>query len=400
MRKRIFEDKKGNLCGEFPHDPDIGFLRGRRGLRRKLVSKEERLSLSDQAASALAFDRYNLKEKEIRESQFVKNEAKTKAAYERKNISFRDAARLWLDDVGVTLAQKTQKLYAKTIELYLDSVGNHKLRDFNRTHNMKFFEALEKVKSPRGNKETISLATQNAHMRQLSNFLHWAYKHEYVDKRIELKKAQIPQKDMEVFSIEQLQVLKSYLLSNIEQMEQNGTSREKVNAMNLYRAFMLATSCLMRSGAIAAQELKNIDMESRLVKIRDVPDLNWKNKANKWPNKPINDNFYEFLKQDLPSRGEKEKYYLDNGRGNPWFADPSGISKAMSRACKEAGLPEGVKPFHWGMRAALITWLLNNGESPQKVQQLADHADIQTTMKYYNTRTASQRDAVNKLPRI
>jgi site-specific recombinase XerD len=52
------------------------------------------------------------------------------------------------------------------------------------------------------------------------------------------------------------------------------------------------------------------------------------------------------------------------------------------------------------MRAAMITWLLNDGESPQKVQQLADHADIQTTMRYYNTREASQRSAVERLPEI
>jgi site-specific recombinase XerD len=72
----------------------------------------------------------------------------------------------------------------------------------------------------------------------------------------------------------------------------------------------------------------------------------------------------------------------------------------MSKACKAADLAEGVKPFHWGMRAALITYLLNNGETQQKVPQLADHADIQTTMKYYNTREASQRDAVARLPLI
>lgn len=72
----------------------------------------------------------------------------------------------------------------------------------------------------------------------------------------------------------------------------------------------------------------------------------------------------------------------------------------MSKQVQACGLPDGVKPFHWGMRAAMITWLLNDGESPQKVQQLADHADIQTTMRYYNTREASQRSAVERLPEI
>jgi integrase len=200
---------------------------------------------------------------------------------------------------------------------------------------------------------------------------------------------------MEVFSIAQLERLKVQLLTQIEEAD---TPRKKVNAVNLLRAFNMATSCLMRIGAIGAQELKNIDLEKRVVKIRDVPALEWKNKGYKWPNKPINKAFYEFLEQDLANRGKKEKYYLDDGHGNTWYSHVSDISSAMSKACKAAGLPEGVKPFHWGMRAALITWLLNAGEKPQKVQQLADHASLQTTMKYYNTREASQREAVDNLP--
>jgi hypothetical protein len=161
-------------------------------------------------------------------------------------------------------------------------------------------------------------------MRQLSNFLHWVYKNEYLDRIIELKKARVPQKDMEVYSIKQLQTLKAYLLTNIDQ---NDSGREKVNAMNLYRAFMMATSCLMRSDAIYAQELKNIDLEKRIVKIRDLPALGWKNKASKWPNKPINDNFYDFLAVDLKGRSPKEKYFLDNGHGKTWYAEASAISK-------------------------------------------------------------------------
>jgi integrase len=397
MRQRIFYDNDGNLCGEFAHDAEVGFIPHKRGLRRRLVSANECEKLGEAEAMTVAYARHAVKEKEIREKQFVKDESKTRAEYERKNITIKDAAKIWLDDVKTTLSKKTHSLYSKTIEIYLDNIENHRLQNFNRAHNMQFFTALESVKSPRGDKGTITLATQNGHMRQLSNFLHWAYKNEYLDRIIELKKARVPQKDMEVFSIKQLQTLKAYLLTNIDQ---NDSGREKVNAVNLYRAFMLATSCLMRSGAIYAQELKNIDLDKRIVKIRDVPALGWKNKASKWPNKPINDNFYKFLIDDLKSRGPKEKYFLDNGHGKTWYAESSAISKAMSKACKAANLPEGVKPFHWGMRAALITYLLNNGETPQKVQQLADHADIQTTMKYYNTREASQREAVARLPTI
>lgn len=395
MRQRIFLDSDGNLCGEFPHDSEIGFIAHKRGLRRRLVSAAKCKELGERESMTLAFSLYSAKEKEIREKQFVVDETKARAEHERKNITFKDAAKIWFVELEKTVVKKTVNCYKQTIDIYIESNGNHLLREFNRSHNIDFFDTLSNLPSIKKPDQTISLATQNMHMRQLNIFLRWAYDHEYLDKVIRLKKAKVPLKEMEVFSIEHLERLKAQLLIQIEEAD---TPRKKVNAINLLRAFNMATSCLMRKGAIAAQELKNIDLEKRVIKIRDVPALEWKNKGYKWPNKPINKSFYEFLEQDLANRGKREKYYLDDGKGNTWYSDLSDISSAMSKACKAAGLPEGVKPFHWGMRAALITWLLNAGEKPQKVQQLADHASLQTTMKYYNTREASQREAVDNLP--
>jgi integrase len=395
MRQRIFLDKSGNLCGEFPHDAQVGFVPHRRGLRRRLVAAADRNRLGDDSAMTLAFSLYATKEKEIRETQFVKNESKARADHERKNITVRGAATIWFSHLEVTVSNKTLNAYKQTVDIYLSSVGNHLLKEFIRDHNIQFYKALSELKSIKNPSQPISAATQNMHMRQLNIFLRWAHDNDYLDKVVRLKKAKVPAKEMEVFSIKHLGQLKTQLLLQIEQAD---TPRRKVNALNLLRAFNMATSCLMRKGAIAAQQLKNIDMDARIIKIRDVPELSWKNKGYKWPNKPINTSFYEFLKEDLAARGPKEKYYLDDGHGNTWYADISAISRSMTKACKAAGLPSGVKPFHWGMRAALITWLLNAGESPQKVQQLADHASVQTTMKYYNTREASQREAVDTLP--
>ena len=395
MRQRIFLDSSSNLCGEFPHDPQLGFVAHRRGLRRRLVSSTDRERLGEDAAMTLAFSRYAEKEKQIREKQFVKDESKARAEHLRKNITVNDAAKIWFSHLEIMVSTKTLNVYKQTIGIYLNAVGNHLLKEFSRDHNIRFYKALTELHSIKNPTQLISASTQNMHMRQLNIYLRWAYDNEYLDKVVRLKKAKAPTKEMEVFSIKHLEQLKAYLLIQIDQAD---TPRRKVNAVNLLRAFNMATSCLMRKGAIAAQELKNIDLDARIIKIRDVPALDWKNKGYKWPNKPINKAFYDFLKEDLAARGPKEKYYLDDGHGNTWYADISAISRSMTKACKAAGLPSGVKPFHWGMRAALITWLLNAGESPQKVQQLADHASIQTTMKYYNTREASQRDAVDILP--
>jgi len=397
MRQLINFDKDGNLVGEFPHNPMAGFKASRRGLRRRLVNAAEASTMTPERALEVAAERYALKEKEIREAQFVKDEKKRQQDYQRQHMKVSEAAKLWHEHLLVTNAAKTVKNYMKTMDLYVTHVGDHRLRDFCRAHNIEFLEKLQQIPSNKHRGEYLSVNTQHMYIRQLNNFLRWAYDNEYLDKLHRLKKPKLPEKDMEVFSVSQLQTLKKHLLTNLDQSE---PGRKEVNARNLHRSFMLATNCLMRIGAIWALPLDAIDLEARVIRVRDIPELNWKNKGSKWPNKPISNRLYEFLKEDLTNRSPKERWFLDNGYGRPWYSEAGKVSTAMSKEVKAAGLPDGVKPFHWGMRAAMITWLLNDGESPQKVQQLADHADIQTTMKYYNTREASQRDAVERLPEI
>lgn len=397
MRQLITVEKSGHIVGHFPHDANAGFTASRNGLRRRLISAKEAETIPPDLLGDIAQQRYDAEEKRIRERQFVADEKKRQAEYRRKNLSLADAADHWLKHVAVVASDKTAARYAQTIRLYLYTVGDHRLRDFSLDHNVRFYDALASTGAVNRGGRTISAATQNMHMRHLSVFLHWAFDNELIDKLPRLKKAQPKIKEMEVFSLQHLNQLKLWLLSNLEQA---APGRPAVNARNLLRAFMLATNALLRKGAIGSLPLSGIDLEARLVRVRDVPELGWKNKASRWPNKPMNSRLFDFLQADLAARGPKERWYLDDGRGNPWYADQSHISKAMTKACKSAGLPAGVKPFHWGMRAAMITWLLNDGEAPQRVQMLADHASITTTMRYFNTREASQKSAVERLPPI
>ena len=70
-----------------------------------------------------------------------------------------------------------------------------------------------------------------------------------------------------------------------------------------------------------------------------------------------------------------------------------------SKIFKELGLPS-IKPFHWGMRATMITELLLVGEDPYAVQQLADHDSIKTTMLYLNRRKVKQKKADDRIALI
>lgn len=397
MRQLITIDKSGHIVGEFPHDPLAGFESRRHGLRRRLMNSKEVATMSPESAFRIAQDRYDLEEKRIREKAFIADEKKRQDEYRRKNITVSDASGLWADHLKVTNSAKTIKMYTRSLRLYLEGVGDHRLREFTRDHNIRFLEFLQTVPARPGSDKTLTVDTQHMHIRQLNNFLRWAYDNEFIEKLHRLKKPKLPEREMEVFGLDHLKTLKSHLLTNIDQ---TAPGRPLVNARNLYRSFMLATNSLMRVGAIYALPLDAIDLDARLIRVRDVPELGWKNKGSKWPNKPISQRLYDFLKEDLANRAPGERWFLDDGYGHTWYSEPSKVSVAMKKQVVAAGLPDGVKPFHWGMRAAMITWLLNDGETPQRVQQLADHADIQTTMRYYNTREAQQRTAVERLPDI
>lgn len=394
MRQVIFLDKSGNVCGEFPHDPEIGFLSGKRGLRRRLVLKDEADTLTDAQLQALTMQRYTAEEKRIRDEQFANDAAQRRAAQIRRDISVSEAAAQWYKHLTVTSSVRTQTMYRRSIDIYLQFIGDHKLREFSRAHNIQFLDALQQVRY-RG--APITPATQHMHCRQLNNFLRWAYDNELIEKLHKLKKPKMPQKDMDVYTVAQLSQLRGWLFDNLQHA---ATPDQRMHAVNLIRAFMFGTNSLLRSGAITAAPLSWFDLDQQLIRVRDEPARGFKSKGMKWPNKPINSRFLEFLKQDFEERGPKERWFLDRGDGRPWYKDSCNVSRAMARACEAAGLPGGVKPFHHGMRAAMITWLLENGEPPVKVQQLADHSDLSTTMKYYNTRAAQQRSAVDRLPDI
>ncbi len=159
----------------------------------------------------------------------------------------------------------------------------------------------------------------------------------------------------------------------------------------------MARHTLLRVGHIWSLKLDCIDLEHEQIRIRENIELDWKPKGMKWPNKHINETLMKFLKDDLANRDPSERYFLDKGNGRPWYANHENLSKPMREACNELGLPQSVKPFHWGIRATYITWLLNEGVDPVKVQHLADHSDLSTTMKYFNTRHSNQKSAADFL---
>jgi len=394
-RRKMYK-KNGSYVGEFVKDPMLGWQSGMRGIRRVICRCDDIDHFTGEKFSEQLWLRYVIKERELRAEQ---KKAANKELYdraERRNITISKASKAWLAEVKITNAKGTLSSYANTMKYYLQAIEDHKLKDFNRTHNIRFLEYLnDSVYQGR----TMSDSTKARHIRQLGVFLRWAYDHAIIDRQWNLKKPKTPKKDMDTYSMAELTRLGDHIQTKLAQATVDEDERQQLHMRNMYRAYMLATQTLLRLGAIWSLRLEKINTTKNTIHIEDNRELDWVNKKKKWPIKPINPKLSKFLIEDLENRDPREQYYLDNGRGFPWYADRADISRLASALCKEAGLPP-LKPFHWGMRATMITALLARGVDPVKVQQLADHDDINTTMSYKDSRRISQKDAANALAKL
>jgi integrase len=394
MARKSITTRGTAVIGIYPEDFERGHMPGRRGIVRVLCQKSEVENLSIDDRTHQLNRLYFAKEHEIRKEQLdarLKIETNQK---QKKVTSFKEASSIWLEEVKATRSDKTYRSYKNTIDLYINYVGNHRFVLFDRSKNMAFLTALTKVPCHKNTGDFINPTTQNMHMRQLQVFSNWGYDREYLDKQINLTKAKVIRKDMEIYSQEDLQSLGNYLLDKVNS---DTKGRETLVYKNLYRAYMLARHTLVRVGHIWALKIENIDLERGEIRFTENKDLDWKPKAMKWPIKPINNTLREFLKDDFAQRGPDDIYYLDNDKGKPWHDDKGSISKLMRKKVDHLKLPKEVKPFHGGLRGAGITFLLNKGVPPIQVQHLADHSDLATTMKYYNTRKSNQKSAADFL---
>ena len=393
MSRKRYRKDRGNWVGQFP--PPGGWQRGRNGVRRVLCSVDSIAHLSTEEQGDHLTRLYENVRDQLKSGQERADQDRKKQRQDKRRMPLLKARALWKSELEVTNDGETVGMYIRSLDYYIEAVGNHEVRDFDRQKNITFLKFL-KQQPGKSAGSTMAPATQNRHIRHLGIFLRWCFAHDIIDKRHELKMPSVPKKDMETYSIDDLRRARQF----IEDRCQEYIRPQDVCAIvNMHRAFMLATNTLLRLGAIWSLPLANIDMKRRVIRIREVPSLGWKPKKMKFPNKPINDALYEFLKQDLANRSPKERWFLDKGDGRQWSADKSNISNYASTIFAELNLP-AIKPFHWGFRATMITHLLNNGVKPATVQQLADHSSLATTMSYFNTRTIDQKEATDSIPDI
>ena len=393
MARKRFYIRNGNHVGEFP--PEDGWQKDRRGVRRTLCSVASLLHLSEDEQQLKLWDLYRENLVDLKKIREKEKEKKARQRRDRKNWMVSKAARTWLaaaesDNVSMTVSD-----YRRSLDLYLDAVGDHPLKEFDQ---LKYADYLKYLKQQRGKLpgSKMSATTVNKHARQFQVFLNWAYEMEIIDRLPKLKKPQKPKKDMDTYDIDDLFLIRQRIEERQATARRNEDHHEVMQMTNALRVWWMATYSIMRLGPLWAMKLSWIDMKKKIIRIQDNPDLDWKNKKQKWPNKPIAAKLTKFLKKDLAKRSKKEVYFLDKGNGEPWYLQRGDISRLFSELCEECDLPK-LKPLHHGFRATMITHLLLEGIDPQSVQQLADHEDLATTMSYRDSRKTSQKNAVSEL---
>ncbi len=199
VARQHFSKRGNNWIGEFPSDPVIGWVSGRRGIRRILCSQQTISAFSKDQAIATLNQLYHAKLHELRSNQA--KEDKKKAQRIRKKMTVKQAKDIWIKEMDVTNTRKTMSMYEQSLSLYIAACGDHAVNEISREHNIIFLAFLKKAKG-HGNK-TMSGQTQKKHLRHLKIFLGWAYDCELIDNLIRIKSPRVIEKDMETFSMDE-----------------------------------------------------------------------------------------------------------------------------------------------------------------------------------------------------
>ena len=309
------------------------------------------------------------------------------AAVENKNL-VKSLAEEWLDYIEYQKTKKTRKTYQSTIDYYLKAVGDYYVDEHDISLISKFMQYLKGL--------DLSEHTIAKHLRQLRAFFNWINFNDKADKLIKFKITSPTEKDIEVFSEQELIDLETTILRKLEQAN---TDNRKMMFYNDYRGFKMMRYTGLRRAEVLFLTLTNIRSDTRSVKIRKNDEFNCDPKGKKIREIPISDFLFEFLVEDLKRRSDKEKYYLDNGKGQPYLTSLDRMTARFRKYSEELGIKDSknrLKPIH-SLRATLLSKLDAAGASPFQIQAVAGHEDLSTTQRYVKKVDDLQREALNNI---
>ena len=290
-----------------------------------------------------------------------------------KGLPIRTVMQQWIDnDVSPYTKPITAREYMRTCTLYLQIVGDHSIQEFRKNHATIFQSGLQKLE--------LSDAGIRKHQTQLQIFLNWAYSEEHLKKSLRLNKVRVFQHGPVIYSRTEVEILENVIEKAIQHAT---TTYQKRCAMNHLRAFLVARYAVLRCGGILSMPLRNVLIDEGMLKITEVPEIDWIPKTRQGRLVPLNPELQSFLEADVRNRKASEKWLLDNGDGRRSYASNSQLTQVFRRYVKRCGLEKrGRKPLH-GLRSTGITAMLTAGGKLDFVSRIAGHANVQTTLNHY-----------------
>ena len=120
---------------------------------------------------------------------------------------------------------------------------------------------------------------------------------------------------------------------------------------------MLGNYAGMRRGVNWSLPIDRIELDQKRIYIRSVDEDGMLNKdripiyikfkpksgGDDW--QPIPEELETFLREDLASRNDCEKWFLDKGDGSVWYSTPDGITKGIKKILDELRIEGGAIHF-------------------------------------------------------
>ena len=287
-------------------------------------------------------------------------------------VEIRDLMDIWLAETKSTRSGRTLDDYMTSKRYYLEALGNHKADRFPSSFGTHLINYLQK--------KGIDSRTVYKHVVNLQTFLNWAFKSKHLSERKELPRPLKVTKEPRIYTNVQLRKIEQILEQKIASGRKDSSTIQRINQL---RAFRLAVYTAMRGGEIWSLRLENIRLADRVILIRNAPEIDFFVKGRKEARVPIGGGLAEFLGRDLAEREPSERWFLDDGSGNQLYKTEATLARPFAKINEELGI-RGVKPLH-GIRATVITHLLEKGAEITRVQKLARHRLITTTKGYQNT---------------